>query len=99
MQRFNQAAYESAQSQLIPCQNCGRTFASDRIGVHLKSCKSTNGGPQNGFGSGKSNNSHSNNGYPESNGPPVKPVSVVCYICGKIYINISSFIYLRINVF
>jgi hypothetical protein len=33
------AAYESAQAQLIPCQNCGRTFQSDRLQVHERSCK------------------------------------------------------------
>ncbi|CAJ0593941.1 unnamed protein product [Cylicocyclus nassatus] len=34
----NEAIWEHAQSQLIPCQNCGRTFATDRLSVHQKSC-------------------------------------------------------------
>ncbi len=42
--RFNQAAYESAQAQLLPCPNCGRTFAPDRLPVHQRSCKSAPGG-------------------------------------------------------
>ena len=36
--RFNQAAYESAQSQLIPCQFCARTFAPERLSVHENAC-------------------------------------------------------------
>jgi hypothetical protein len=33
------AAYESAQSQLIPCSKCGRTFLPDRLSVHERNCK------------------------------------------------------------
>ena len=43
IERFNQAAWQSAQSQLIPCSNCGRTFAPDRLAVHQRSCKSEPG--------------------------------------------------------
>jgi hypothetical protein len=25
-------------AQLIPCENCGRKFAPDRLPIHLKSC-------------------------------------------------------------
>ena len=39
LERMNQMAYDSAQSQLVPCQNCGRTFLPDRLGVHLRSCR------------------------------------------------------------
>lgn len=35
----NEQAWQSAQAQLIPCPNCGRTFLSDRLPVHLRSCK------------------------------------------------------------
>ena len=33
------AIWEAHVQQLIPCQNCGRTFFPDRIVVHQKSCK------------------------------------------------------------
>uniref|UniRef100_A0A8B9GS92 C2HC/C3H-type domain-containing protein n=1 Tax=Amazona collaria TaxID=241587 RepID=A0A8B9GS92_9PSIT len=33
----NEAAYQSAQAQLLPCRNCGRTFFPDRLMVHEKS--------------------------------------------------------------
>ena len=37
--RWNEAAYASAQAQLLSCENCGRTFNPDRLPVHQKSCK------------------------------------------------------------
>lgn len=40
----NAAAIESANAQLIPCENCGRTFQPDRLPVHQKSCKPKDGG-------------------------------------------------------
>lgn len=36
---FNQAAWESSQQQLVPCDRCGRTFLPDRLLVHQRSCK------------------------------------------------------------
>ncbi|XP_071482450.1 zinc finger protein 474-like [Diadema antillarum] len=39
IERFNQAAYESSQAQLLPCPTCGRTFVPDRLPVHQRSCK------------------------------------------------------------
>ena len=69
MERFNEAAWQAAQSNLAPCKNCGRTFNPDRLPVHLKSChpgkplkplnKATMNGP-----------STSYNGTPEMNGRP-----------------------------
>jgi hypothetical protein len=38
----NEAAYEAAKLQLIPCENCGRRFQSDRLPVHQRSCKPGN---------------------------------------------------------
>ena len=35
----NEAAYQSAQSNLCPCPNCGRTFLPDRLMVHKRSCR------------------------------------------------------------
>jgi len=36
---MNQAAWQSSQAQLVPCERCGRTFLPDRLQVHLRSCK------------------------------------------------------------
>ncbi|KAB0397751.1 hypothetical protein E2I00_016484, partial [Balaenoptera physalus] len=36
---LNEAAWKSAQSQLVPCNICGRTFLPDRLIVHQRSCK------------------------------------------------------------
>nr|CAD7607016.1 unnamed protein product [Timema genevievae] len=37
--QWNQFAWESSQASLVPCENCGRTFAPDRLEVHQRSCK------------------------------------------------------------
>jgi len=42
LDEINDAAYEAAKAQLVPCENCGRKFASDRIQVHQRSCKPGN---------------------------------------------------------
>nr|XP_044637030.1 zinc finger protein 474 isoform X3 [Equus asinus] len=36
---LNEAAWTSAQSTLVPCAVCGRTFLPDRLIVHQRSCK------------------------------------------------------------
>ncbi|XP_004586417.2 zinc finger protein 474 isoform X3 [Ochotona princeps] len=36
---LQEAAWTSAQSQLVPCNVCGRTFLPDRLIVHQRSCK------------------------------------------------------------
>ncbi|KFQ91149.1 Zinc finger protein 474, partial [Nipponia nippon] len=35
----NEAAYDSAQAQLLPCGNCGRTFLPACLTVHQKCCR------------------------------------------------------------
>ncbi|CAF0866818.1 unnamed protein product [Adineta ricciae] len=42
LDEINNAAYEASKGQLVPCPNCGRRFASDRIQVHQRSCKPGN---------------------------------------------------------
>ncbi|XP_066038605.1 zinc finger protein 475 [Chamaea fasciata] len=36
---LNEAAWTTAQSQLVPCDVCGPTFLPDRLIVHQRSCK------------------------------------------------------------
>ncbi|NWX17094.1 ZN474 protein, partial [Aegotheles bennettii] len=36
---LNEAAWISAQNQLVLCDICGRTFLPDRLITHQKSCK------------------------------------------------------------
>lgn len=36
---LNEAAFQSVQSQLVPCNICGRTFLPDRLLVHQRSCR------------------------------------------------------------
>ncbi|XP_032062211.1 zinc finger protein 474-like [Aythya fuligula] len=78
----NEAAYQSAQAQLLPCGNCGRTFLPDRLIVHQRSCKG------NGSGVGLPGaNPHKSGSARED---PCKamvrrPPTVICYICGREY--------------
>ena len=36
---FNKMARKCANENLVPCENCGRTFLPDRLVVHQRSCK------------------------------------------------------------
>ncbi|XP_075049147.1 zinc finger protein 474-like [Mixophyes fleayi] len=83
----NKAAWQSFKEQLLPCSNCGRTFASDRLIIHQRSCKAKAGGPNI-----KNINIHTNTQMQKNEGtenkdhkPPVikQPPTVVCYICGR----------------
>ena len=38
LDQINEISYKAAQAQLIPCDNCGRTFLPERLQVHQKSC-------------------------------------------------------------
>ena len=40
---MNEMAWENAKAQLIPCPNCARRFAPDRLPVHQRSCKPKEG--------------------------------------------------------
>lgn len=51
-EEMNDAAWEASKAQLIPCENCGRRFAPDRLPVHQRSCK-----PKPGQETSKSSNS------------------------------------------
>ncbi|CAM9488383.1 unnamed protein product [Lampetra planeri] len=70
----NEAAWESFKGQLVPCSNCGRKFAPDRLQVHQRSCKVKGPGA-----------SPASTGAGTSAAPKVirKPQTVICYICGR----------------
>lgn len=40
--RWNDIASQSAAAQLLPCENCGRTFNPDRLEIHQRSCRPGN---------------------------------------------------------
>ncbi|WAQ96544.1 ZN474-like protein, partial [Mya arenaria] len=78
-EEMNDLAWENAKAQLIPCENCGRRFASDRLPVHQRSCK-----PKGGAGGGGSTGGAGAFGGGQSKAPVFKkPPSMVCYICGR----------------
>ncbi|KAM5193757.1 zinc finger protein 474-like [Mantella aurantiaca] len=82
----NEAAWQSFRDQLLPCPNCGRTFASDRLPVHQRSCK-----VKPGDSSIKSTNVPRNIEKQKNEDAELKqkpsaikaPPTVVCYICGR----------------
>ncbi|NWU95320.1 ZN474 protein, partial [Upupa epops] len=39
LESLNEAGWTSAQSQLVPCDICGRTFFPERLIIHQKTCK------------------------------------------------------------
>ncbi|XP_071997328.1 zinc finger protein 474-like [Engystomops pustulosus] len=82
----NKASWQSFKDQLLPCSNCGRTFASDRLEVHLRSCKPKAGGPSKKTTTMQSAklNKNENSDIPNQKPPVVKPPpTIVCYICGR----------------
>ncbi|XP_043916675.1 zinc finger protein 474 [Protopterus annectens] len=92
----NEAAWQSFKAQLLPCTNCGRTFAPDRLTVHQKACKSKTASASLktvSFANGVSSQSNfSTTSFPEkapsaqlSEKPPVvhRPRTIICYICGR----------------
>lgn len=93
---MNDAAWQSAQSQLVPCPNCGRTFNPDRLPVHLRACKPKAGasGAERGVGNPSSGaasgtvqggfgGSGGNSNFGSKPRGQVGPRTVVCYICGR----------------
>ncbi|KAJ8029201.1 hypothetical protein HOLleu_28539 [Holothuria leucospilota] len=93
---YNESASQAAAAQLIPCENCGRTFAPDRLPVHQRSCK-----PHPLKNGSKSPTKVASGGllpHPPPSKPPTqkptlstkstfsstqKPQFLVCYICGR----------------
>ncbi|XP_045216283.2 zinc finger protein 474-like [Mercenaria mercenaria] len=80
---MNEAAWKSAQAQLIPCGNCGRTFAPDRLAVHQRACKPKDGSAPKQTQSASSSGSFGGGPKPPKDGAKGGPRTVVCYICGR----------------
>lgn len=80
LQAANEEAFQSAQAQLLPCENCGRTFLPDRLLVHQRSCKPKGENP----GTPNMDSSNVSTGLKKaSSGIPARPRTLICYICGR----------------
>ncbi|XP_018426609.1 PREDICTED: zinc finger protein 474-like [Nanorana parkeri] len=83
----NEAARQSFKDQLLPCPNCGRTFASDRLPVHQRGCKAKPGDCSTKNTSMLTNTQklkRENEELKNDKPPAIKaPPTVVCYICGR----------------
>lgn len=86
LEAMNEIAFQSSQTNLVACEFCGRTFNPDRLAVHQRSCRPNNTSKlSKHFDPSKCrSNSPGSRGY-RSPSPkmPVKPRTVVCYICGR----------------
>lgn len=80
LQAVNEAAFQSSQAQLLPCESCGRTFLPDRRLVHQKSCKPKDEGPR----APNPNRFDDLTGARKAaGGIPARPKTLICYICGR----------------
>ncbi|KAM7148066.1 LOW QUALITY PROTEIN: zinc finger protein 474-like [Molossus nigricans] len=80
LEAMNEAAFESSQAQLLPCESCGRTFLPDRLLVHQRSCKPKGEGPR----APNANRPNDLTGLKKaSGGIPARPRTLICYICGR----------------
>ncbi|XP_023571104.1 zinc finger protein 474 isoform X1 [Octodon degus] len=80
VQAANEAAFQSAQAQLVPCQSCGRTFLPDRLLAHQRSCRPKGEGPR----TSNLNSSDNLTSFRKmSSGIPARPRTLTCYICGR----------------
>lgn len=93
---YNDSASRAAAAQLIPCHNCGRTFAPDRLPVHQRSCKPNSGKVGKCLPSESNLQSWGMSPVPpketmqkkstiasSSSFSPPKPQFLVCYICSR----------------
>lgn len=76
----NEAAFQNSQAQLLLCEFCGRTFLPERLLVHQRSCKPTDGRPQ-ALSANCSDDSFGLKKVP--GGIPARPRTLICYICGR----------------
>lgn len=80
LQAANEAAFQSSQAQLLPCESCGRTFLPDRLLVHQRSCKPKGERPR----APNPNSSDDLSGLKKtSGGVPARPRTLICYICSR----------------
>uniref|UniRef100_S4RA66 C2HC/C3H-type domain-containing protein n=1 Tax=Petromyzon marinus TaxID=7757 RepID=S4RA66_PETMA len=80
----NDLAWQSAQAQLVACDNCGRTFLPDRLAIHQRSCfKSKEIAAKDGGRRGPSLSRGATFRKPSSTITIWKPRTLICYICGR----------------
>ncbi|KAM9253280.1 zinc finger protein 474-like [Dugong dugon] len=80
LQAANEAAFHSAQAQLLPCEYCGHTFLPGRLLVHQRSCK-PKGEDLTAPIPNSSDDLASLKKAPS--GIPARPRTLICYICGR----------------
>ncbi|CAH8542318.1 unnamed protein product [Heterobilharzia americana] len=74
---LGEISLKSTKAKLLPCSNCSRLFLPTSLGSHLKSCRMR----QN---TAKRQQQQEQNQRSRSK-TPTKPITAVCYICGREY--------------
>jgi len=101
---MQEAQWQAAKANLVPCRNCERRFAPDRIAVHERVCKGSKkppltatrndneASPRN-YDWAYADNSNENSdarGRGQPNAKPERvPKFVFCYICGRQFTDAS----------
>jgi hypothetical protein len=92
---FNDQQFKQFSEDMAQCENCGRKFLPDRLVVHQRSCKGGGTGskpvagkaPPTGGGGGSGHGASASPARPQTRekekGPAVKPMLLVCYLCGQ----------------
>ncbi|XP_077989499.1 zinc finger protein 474-like [Glandiceps talaboti] len=93
---YNDAAFQAMQTRYVPCVNCGRTFAPDRLPIHQKGCHPKPGGVKSVSKGNMATSQGQKKSGPNTPQPmerpktvtlktagPARPRTVVCYICGR----------------
>lgn len=97
--QMNEMSFKAAQEQLIPCENCGRTFLPDRLAVHQKSCTADKpahrpntttksrinklGYDPNPYNQQEESNSSNSNNTLSTNKPRKSKKEILCGLCMK----------------
>ncbi|CAH8857978.1 unnamed protein product [Trichobilharzia szidati] len=79
--RFHELNLKSTQDRLLPCSYCSRRFLPTSLEMHLKSCRSKKDNTTRKECQRQSQAS----GQRTRSRTPTKPISAVCYICGREY--------------
>ena len=109
LEAYNAQAFDSYNTKaLVPCDGCGRTFLPDSLIKHQKACKGGGGGAKAATlkpgasaamtgGGGGGAGGGGGGALSKSMKPPapVRPKTLVCYICGREFGSASLEIHLK----
>lgn len=93
-EEWNRFAWEASQASLAACEHCGRTFLPDRLLVHQRSCRpNAHHRPPPNIARSSPNDLHLSSISSTPSGlssmptspPGSGPLTIECYICGRMF--------------